>query len=78
MGLYVISLAVSEGNLLEIYDTVQWIGRPKETKNLHIVGVALGKSEAVDLVAEIVDSAYQATKALKISDYIRDLEKNKR
>ncbi len=68
---YVISLASNSENLLDIIPSIELLqkGYPKE--QVRIIGLAMGKNEAVELVRKIVDETYQATGNVKVEEYLK-------
>ena len=68
-GIYVITLAENEHNLLDVYETIQFEQNYYKKKDLQIVGVAVGRNEAFELVGEIVNDVYQKTGAFNVKEY---------
>ncbi|MBD5157663.1 MAG: hypothetical protein HDT13_08535 [Butyrivibrio sp.] len=71
-GLYVISLSDKDGELLEMYDTAQFVQPPfkDKLKSMRVAGIALGRNEAYELVRTIVDDAYRLTGNLDLAKYL--------
>lgn len=68
-GIYVITLSETEDNLLDIYETI-WFEQKFYKKNQkHVVGIAIGKDEAVSLVQKIVDDVYTQTGGFNVREY---------
>lgn len=71
---FLITLANSDGNLLEI-TPVNFLYQPhfKNRKNLekiYVVGIAKGRDEALELVRIIIDEVYNATGGFDIAGYL--------
>ena len=60
-GVYVITLPANPSNMLDIYETTQFLQPSMKKMNLKAVGVAIGKEEALSLVETMVDDIYQNT-----------------
>ncbi|MCM1307685.1 MAG: hypothetical protein NC223_03720 [Butyrivibrio sp.] len=71
-GLYVIALSENEDELLEVYETAQFVQPPfaPKLKRMRIAGVALGKNEAYELVRTIIDDAYRLTGNFDLAKYL--------
>ena len=68
-GIYVITLSENEENLLDVYETIQFEQNYYKKKKLWIVGAAVGKKEAFELVGEIINDVFQKTGAFNVKDY---------
>lgn len=68
-GLYVITLSDNDENLLDLYETIQFEQNYYKKKDLLIVGVAVGRDEALTLVGEIINDIYQNTRGFNVKDY---------
>ena len=68
---YLITIAQTPGNLLEIIPSYELLqkGYPKE--EIHVIGLSFGWLEAVELVREIVDEVYQVTGGVDVISYLR-------
>ncbi len=69
---YVIAVSRKPGELLEIYDTAQFVQpafRP-ELKTMRIAGIALGRGEACELVRTIIDDVYRLTGGFDLAGYL--------
>lgn len=68
-GIYVITLSETEGNLLDVYETIFFTQKQYGKMRLNIVGVALSREEAFLLVREIVDDVYKKTGGFDVKGY---------
>lgn len=68
---YVIAFASNPQNLLDIIPSWELLqkGYPKE--QVHIIGLAMGKPEAMELVRKIVDITYQTTGNVNVKLYLK-------
>lgn len=70
-GVYVIAYRLDSLNLLDIipaWELIQ-VSYPKDT--IRVIGLAFGKTEALDLVREIVDETYQVTGSVDVKQYLK-------
>lgn len=72
---YLITLASSQGNLLDIY-LANFLLQPHFKKahvldDICVVGIAKGRDEAFQLVADIVSDVYTDTGGFKLKEYCR-------
>lgn len=70
LNIYVITLASNEHNLLDIIPAQELLqkGYPKHT--LHVVGLAKGYDEAIEVAVSIVDEVYRNTGAFDVRGYL--------
>lgn len=68
-GVYVVALSETENNLLDLYETIWFEQKFYKKAKLHIVGIALGKEEALLLTKEIIDDVYTSTGGFNVRDY---------
>ena len=69
---YVVTLSETSGNLLDIYESVHFItGRSlvKTKTKPYIVGIAVGYSEALALVQNIIEDVYRDTGGFDVAGY---------
>ena len=69
IGMYVIALSETDNNLLDIYNTMWFEQKYYKKRKLDIVGIAIGKSEAVTLVQKIIDAVYTKTGGFNVREY---------
>lgn len=70
LGVYLITLASNEDNLLDIIDSSVILQPHYKKENLFVVGIALGYDEAVLLAADIIDELYKKTGEFQIRNFI--------
>lgn len=70
--LYAVVLPSNEMNLLDILPQPVLCQEYYKKKELFVVGVAVGKKEAMELSGKIVMDAYRATGKTKVSVYLGD------
>lgn len=68
-GAFLITLPYNQKDVLEIYDPFMAIIHKPE-----IVGVAIGREEALNLVCGIVDEVYEKTGKFNVGEYLRERE----
>lgn len=77
-GVYLLTPAANEQNLLDIIPSVTWCQMEK-TGHLNdeqmIIGIAEGYEEALLLAGRIVDEMYQKTGAFHLSSFLEDSHK---
>ncbi len=69
-GIYVITTAANESNLLDIYESSQLLQPALRKQRITVVGVAQGKEEALELVTKIIDTVYKATGNFDVKKYL--------
>ena len=71
IDVYVIALASNADNQLDLIPSWELLqkGYPKE--NLRIIGLAQGKQEALQVVTDLVDEAYQKTGNANVLEYFK-------
>lgn len=70
IGIYVIALASNERNLLDLIPAQELMQRGYPKKDLYIIGLAKGYSEAVEVAVSIVDEVYRRTGGFSIRSYL--------
>ncbi len=69
-GYYCISLSNSPNNLLDIYPS-QFLRTPEmNTDGIYIVGLASNKTEAFDVVRDIIEDVYVHTHGFDLRSYL--------
>ena len=68
-GVYVVTLAENGNNLLDIYEVLQLNQPYFRKKCIRVVGIALGKEEALDLVTAIIDHVHRSTGGFNVREY---------
>lgn len=67
---YLIVLTKNEQNHLEFFDSVLLIQKTFSKDDLFVVGIADGRSGALDLVRQITEEVYAETKGTDIRNYL--------
>ncbi len=68
-GVYVITLSETENNLLDMYETVWFEQKFYKKQKFCIVGIAIGRDEALTLIKDIIDDVYQKTGGFNVRDF---------
>lgn len=71
LNIYVISLASNEANLLDIIPAQELLQKGYPKRDMHVIGLAKGYDEAVDVAVSIVDEVYRSTGAFDVRSYLR-------
>lgn len=75
LGTYVIMLPTAPGNQLDLIEAAELKQPYYKEKDIVIVGIASGKSEAVQVVADIVSEAVKETGEADILAYLKYRQK---
>lgn len=70
INIYVITLAQNEKNQLEIYNSMLFLQPNFPNEDFFVVGIAKDYGEALEMVEEISQEVYDATKGADIRSYI--------
>lgn len=70
LNIYVITLASNECNLLDIIPAQELLQKGYPKKEMHVVGLAKGYDEAVEIAVSIVDEVYHNTGAFDVRSYL--------
>ncbi len=71
-GIYYITHASGQGNLLDIFHNgMLQQSLFADAQCTEVIGVAVGKTEAIDLSAEIIGEVYRETGAFDIRSYFK-------
>lgn len=70
LNIYVITLASNERNLLDIIPAKELLQRGYPKQEMHVVGLAKGYDEAVEVATSIVDEVYHNTGAFDVRSYL--------
>lgn len=71
-GAYFIALAENPLDVLDIVPVGMLVNAACSTDSLYILGIAVGKQEAFELVEKMVDYIYRETGALDIRGYFSE------
>lgn len=75
LRLYCIAFPTNKQNLLDIYNYNELLEPYYKKKDIHIIGLAKTKKEAINIVLDIIKEVYEETNGFDIEKYF--LEKNK-
>jgi hypothetical protein len=70
LGVYLITLASNEDNLLDIIDSSLLLQPHFKGEDFFIVGIACGYDEALEVTTKIIEELYAKTGGFKIRQYI--------
>ncbi len=70
LNIYVITLASNPANLLDIIPAQELMQKAYPKKDLFVIGLAKGYTEAMDVVVSIIDEVYRQTGAFAVKDYL--------
>lgn len=71
-GIYLITLSDNPDNLLEIIPAAMLLQKTCYELCPEIIGMARGKDDAIDMVADIVMEIYRATGAFQVKEYFKN------
>ena len=74
VGVYCITLASNEKNLLDIYCVNELLFQYYRRKDIKVIGLASSKESAYHMVADIVNDVYQQTGKLDVRTFFEDDE----
>jgi len=77
IDIYVIAKASNPQNLLDIIPAHELMQKSYPKKDLYIIGLAHGMSEAHELVKQIIDEVYQSTGDFDIMPYLQSKKDSK-
>jgi hypothetical protein len=74
LNTYLIALSDNPSNLLDLFSAnllnQPYYKKKKNTKNLYIVGLAVGYDEGLEVVRQIIDDVYQNTGGFDIRGFL--------
>jgi hypothetical protein len=74
LNTYLIALSDNPSNLLELFSAnvlnQPYFKKKKNTKDLYIVGIAIGYKEGLEVIRQIIDEVYQNTGGFDIRGYL--------
>lgn len=70
LNIYVITFASNPANLLDIIPAQELLQKGYPKRDLFVIGLAKGYTEAVDVVMSIIDEVYRQTGAFAVKDYL--------
>lgn len=71
-NVYIIALASNPNNLLDIIPSLELLQSGYPIDEIHIIGLAFGKEEAVDLVCDIISEVHQSGDLLNVKVYLEN------
>lgn len=77
MDVYVISFASNRDNLLDIIPANVLLQKAYPKEDMHIIGLAKGYYDALELVKDIVEETYLNTGGVDIWEYLKEDRRNK-
>ena len=77
INIYVITLASSEKNLLDIIPSHELLQKGYPKKQLYVSGLPKGYDEAVEVAASVIDEVYRQTGAFEVASYLREKRRRK-
>lgn len=75
--IYVITFPSNPLNVLDIYNYMELLQPYYQHKNFHVLGIAHGYKEALELVEIIIGEVYRETKKFNVKEYLTDKAKVK-
>lgn len=71
LHIYCITLASNGNNLFDIMNANELLFNYYKRRDIFILGLALGRENAIEIVAEMVDEIYKNTGDFKVRDYYK-------
>lgn len=71
-GVYLVTLSDNPGNLLEIFSAVLLMQKPFAALCPRILGMAMGKEEALEMASQIIMEVYGCTGTFCIKEYFKN------
>ncbi len=72
INVYVITLPLVEGGLMEIYPAYILLQNIYKKQDIYVIGLASDKNEAVELVSKITMDCYEKTGGFDVKKYINE------
>jgi hypothetical protein len=70
LDIYVIALASNDANLLDIIPSWELLQKGYPKQQMHVVGLAKGYDEALEVAASIIDEVYRKTGTFAVRRYL--------
>lgn len=70
IGVHVITMAANGNNILDIYPAASLSASIYKDRDFHIVGIAAGYEEALEVAGRIVNDMYRKTGGFDLPDFI--------
>ncbi len=71
-GIYLLVLSENPRNIMEMFPAVTLLQRTAADLCPEIIGIALGKEEAVSLAEEIIRQVYEETGDVQVKEYLKN------
>lgn len=71
LHIYCITLASNGNNLFDIMNANELLFHYYKKKDMHILGLALGRESAIEIVAKMIEEIYKSTGDFKVRDYFK-------
>lgn len=71
-GIYLLVLSENPQNIMELFPAVTLLQRTAADLCPEIIGIALGKEEAVSLAEEIIRQVYEETGDVQVKEYLKN------
>ena len=71
-GIYLLVLSDNPRNIMELFPAVTLLQRTAADLCPEIIGIALGKEEAVSLAEEIIRQVYEETGDVQVKEYLKN------
>lgn len=76
INIYVIAFASNKDNLLDMIPAHELMQKAYPKKDIHIIGLAKGYDEGIELIRTIIDETYQATGTTDVWSYLKEKRKD--
>ena len=77
INIYVIAFASNKANLLDVIPAAELLQRAYPKRDMHIIGLARGYDEALELVRQIIEETYLATGDVDVWTYLKNDRREK-
>lgn len=71
-GIYLLVLSENPRNIMEMFPAVTLLQRTAADLCPEIIGISLGKEEAVSLAEEIIRQVYEETGDVQVKEYLKN------
>lgn len=76
VNIYLVCLPSNKDNLLDIVPAIELMQKGYPKKDLHVIGMAKGYDDAVDLTRTIIEQTYNSTGGVNVVEYLKGEVKN--
>ena len=70
-GLYCISLPTNKRNILDIYRYNELLQPALQAEEIHVVGLASSREEAIGMIMDMLEEVYHATDGFDVAAYYK-------